>query len=85
MSQSVISILQLVRSKDLKGGGGRSGEMAWWLRASTLTILSEDLGLISSIHMVAHKHLQLQFQGLQCSLLPDWEQGMYVVHRHTYR
>lgn len=36
-------------------------EMAHWLRVRVA--LPEDHGLIPSIHRVAHKHLQLQFQG----------------------
>lgn len=39
-----------------------AGEMAQRFRA--LVALSEDLASIPSIHMVAHKHLSLQFQGI---------------------
>jgi hypothetical protein len=41
--------------------------MVQWLRA--LAALPEDQGLIPSNHMVSHIHLQLQFQGIQHSLL----------------
>ena len=38
----------------------RAGEMAQQLRA--FTVLAEDLGFVSSTHIMAHNHLQLQFQ-----------------------
>lgn len=37
-----------------------AGEMALWLR--TLTMLTEDPGLVASTHMAAYNHLSLQFQ-----------------------
>lgn len=40
----------------------RAGEFAQHLRV--LTALSEDQSSISSTHMEAHKHLYLQFQGI---------------------
>jgi hypothetical protein len=37
--------------------------MAQWLRAQVLFLQKKDLGSVSSTHMVAHNHLELQFQG----------------------
>lgn len=41
--------------------------MAQWLRI--VAILSEDPGMLPNSYLVAHKHLELQFQGTQCSPL----------------
>lgn len=38
------------------------GEMAQHIRA--LAALAEDLGLVSSEEVVAHNHLDFQFQGI---------------------
>jgi hypothetical protein len=45
--------------------------MAQWLRA--LALLPEDSGLIPSTHMMAHNHLQLQFQEIWYFLLARYE------------
>lgn len=37
-----------------------AGEIAQWVRA--LDALAEDLNSVSSIRMIAHSHLYLQFQ-----------------------
>lgn len=42
-------------------------EMSTRLRA--LIVLAEDLGSIHNSHMAAHKHLSVQFQGIQYSFL----------------
>lgn len=43
-------------------------EMAQWLQ--TLTVLTEDLGLIfKPTHLVFHKHWELLFQKICCCLL----------------
>lgn len=47
--------------------GGRAAEVVQQLRV--LDVLVEDLGLVPSIHMAAHNHLQFQFHGIQCPLL----------------
>lgn len=55
--------------------------MAQWLR--TVAILSEDPGMLPNFYLVVHKHLELQFQGTQCSLL--FSEGMHTAHRCTCR
>lgn len=46
--------------------GGRGQDMAQQLGA---LVLSEDLGLVPSTHVVAHNQEKLHFQGTQCPLL----------------
>jgi hypothetical protein len=61
--------------------------MTQWVKA--LTALSKDLGLSLSTYMVAHSHLKLQFQRIQCPLLMSagikHEQGTqtYVRPKHS--
>ena len=43
-------------------------EMTQWL--SVLSALADDLSLVPSIHLVAHNHLYVQFQG-DVPLLPS--------------
>lgn len=45
--------------------------------------LTEDPGLVSRNHMVAHKYLYL-VSGIQYYLLASMAPGMHVVHIHTY-
>lgn len=54
--------------------------MAQLLRALVLT---EDPGSVHSIHVAAHKHSELQCQGIQHPLLPS--AGTLLAHSaHTY-
>ena len=41
-----------------------------------------DLDLVPRTHMVAHSHLQLQFQGIQCPFLASLESGTQLVNKH---
>jgi hypothetical protein len=69
----------------------KAGEMAWWLRA--LTALPEDPFPEDSIpytHMVAHNHLQLQYQGIHIPwispfLISEDTACTHMVHGHTCR
>jgi hypothetical protein len=54
-----------------------------WVRA--LTALGEDRGLVPTILMAAHKHLNLFFQGIQCLLLTSLDSFTYAVQIHTLR
>lgn len=55
-----------------------AGELAQPLRAA----LPEDLGFIPSTHKAAHKHLEFQFQGIQCLFWPLWVLGTHIAHRY---
>lgn len=55
--------------------------MAQWERA--IAALAEDPVWFPAATWGAHKHLQLQFQGLRC-LLVSMGTCMCVVHIHTY-
>jgi hypothetical protein len=54
----------------------RAGEMAVELKA--LAALPEDWGLIPRMHIVAHKHLSLQFQGIWHTFWPPKAPGTHV-------
>lgn len=58
------------------------GEMAQRLRA--LTVLPEDLSLMTSTHMLFYNHLELQFQGIQRHLLTSLDTRRANV-AHTYK
>lgn len=55
--------------------------MAWWLGA--LAALPEVLGLVSSNHMVIHKHLDLQFQTFRESDAIFWPPQALQAHGYT--
>lgn len=55
--------------------------MAQLLRA--LVVLTEDPGSVHSIHVAAHKHSELQCQGIQHPLLPLQAPCLHIVHTHT--
>jgi hypothetical protein len=57
--------------------------MAQWLRP--LAAFPENLGLISSTNIMAHNHLQFQFQGLQHPLLASINnrEALGVTHIHA--
>lgn len=61
---------------DLRCGGGG------------LDVLVEDLGLVPSVHVAAHNHLQFQFHGIQCPLLssldtrPSCSIRIYMQAKH---
>ena len=57
----------------------KAAELAPWLKA--LITLSEDLGLVPSTDMSAHK----QLQGIQCPLLASTGKSMHKMYRHTSR
>lgn len=66
-----------------RGAEDGAGEMGPWLRA--FVALMGDLGLVPCTHMVAHKHSEFQFQGIQGPLLGLWVPGMHVVAgKHSY-
>jgi hypothetical protein len=50
------------KERGREGGSKKAGEMSQRLRA--LAALPEDTGSIPGTHMAAHRHLQLQFQGI---------------------
>lgn len=51
-------------------------------------VKSTFLGHLDSVpraHMVAHSHVQLQFQGIQCLLLASLASGTQLVNKHRGR
>ena len=58
--------------------------MTPWLRAPAA--LSKDLGLIPSIHVVAHNRMELQFQGIQWSprVLNQNGAQTHMQAKHSY-
>lgn len=60
-------------------------DMGWMAHMLRALVLQEDLGLISSTHILTHKHLYLQFQEIQSSHLAFTDNSTYMMHRHTYK
>lgn len=58
------------------------GDKALGLR--TFAALVEDFFLVLSTYMVAHSHLQLQFQGNRCPLLLSRCTNEVFMYIHTY-
>jgi hypothetical protein len=58
-------------------------KVAHWSRA--LAALPKDPDSVLCTHMVAHNHLQLQFQGIQCPLLASLGNQACTWCRHTCR
>ena len=60
---------------------GLAGDMAQWLRA--MAALAKELGLIPSMPMVAHNHLQLQSQGSSALFWPSWALHIHATKIHA--
>lgn len=58
-------------------------EMALWLRA--VACLLEDLGLISNAHKWFTTSYNLSSRGSETLFLFPLAQGIYVVHKYTYK